>query len=977
MSSTVPLRDELQCCPIMERGRCKRRGQPVRFVILGSTALHVGGERIPIGAAKQRGLFALLLCHAGEPVAVDTIVEHLWDRGDPEEYRGSLYSLASRIRAVLNRVDLPHALVRTAGAHAYRLEVDQEAVDLHRFRRLVREARASGHEVQRSVDLLEEAVGLWHDEPLADLHGAPSEHLRRQLREELLDAERALAGSQIRAGLHHAALARLEPLLRTNPLDEVLARHWVSALAATGHDDDARAFLAAFRRRFRREMRAEPAIGPPSPARPDRHAGGSSPALAAGPRQLPGDVGDFVGQRALLAELDDLTAHDGVVAVSGMPGVGKTTLVIHWGHHRRDRFPDGQLYLDANAYGDAAPVDAAEALGRFLRALDVPADRVPAGLEQRRDRLNQLLSGRRMLIVLDNVLDSDQARALLSTSATCVTVITSRNRLTGLVVRHGVRAITVAPLPESDCVVLLTRMVGPSRAGAEQPAVQTLARLCGGLPLAVRIIGEHVAARPFVPVGDLVEDLARHLMDSDGDDEASLAVVFKWSYTALAPDLARTFRVLGLHPGQSISTEAAGALLGAPLPKTQRLLDALARTHLISYERVRRSRFHDLVRQFAAGRAREEEPASQRRDAMRRLLDWTVLTAANAAARLEPNAPPVPDLPTPTDVEPQPFATTAEAMAWCEAERDNLAALTRWALDKGFHRHAWQLPSVVYEILDRFERQSDMLELLTNAKVAAERDAHPVGRIGTTSNLASAHFALHAYGRALALFDEALGMALSIDDQDAVTYMLHNVATVNLKLGRVAAATETLGQVVDIARTRADHHTEAAALHRLGDAYRMAGSPDDATVAYLRALELRIGLESLRGQAVTHGALATLHLETARHEDALRHCRLALDLHAHTRDEAALGDLLATTADVERLLGRFDEAERSARGALAVGAGLDDPLLRCRAYAVLADVLQAAGRFRAAAMARMDGLRLTEDLDDPVVGQLRRRLLRT
>ncbi|MEV4516063.1 BTAD domain-containing putative transcriptional regulator [Dactylosporangium sp. NPDC049525] len=949
----------------------------MRFVILGSTALHAGGERISIGAAKQRGLLALLLYHVGEPVAVDTIVEHLWDRGDPEEYRGSLYSMASRIRAVLNRVDLPRALVRTAGMQAYRLEVDRDLIDFHRFRRLVREARASGHESQRSVDLLEEAVGMWRDEPLADLHGAPSEHLRRQMREELLDAEKALAGGQVRTGRHHAALARLEPLLRANPLDEVLARHWVSALAATGHDDDARAFIAGFRRRFRREMRTDPAVGSPAPARADREAGPAPHDPAAGPRQLPGDVGDFVGQQELLAELDDLTAHGSVVAVSGMPGVGKTTLVIHWGHHRRDRFPDGQLYLDANAYGDAPPVDPAEALGRFLRALDVPADRVPVGLEQRRDRLNQLLSGRRMLIVLDNVLDSDQARALLSTSGTCVTVITSRNRLTGLVVRHGVRAITVAPLPEPDCVALLSRMVGPSRAGAEQPAVQSLARLCGGLPLAVRIIGEHVAARPCVPIGDLVEDLAGHLMDSDGDEEASLAVVFAWSYTALAPDLARTFRVLGLHPGRTIATEAAGALLGVPPAKVQRLLDALARTHLISYERVRRYRFHDLVRRFAAARAAEEEPAPRRRAAMLRLLDWTVLTAANAAARLEPNSPPVPDLPGPTDPEPQSFGTTAEAMAWCEAERDNVAVLTRWALDNGFHRHAWQLPSVMYEILDRFERQSDMLELLTNAKVAAERDGHPVGRIGTTSNLASAHFALHAYRQALTLFEEALQMAHRAGDQDAVTYMLHNLATVNLKLDRVAAATETLGQVVDIAHTRADHHTEAAALHRLGDAHRMSGRQDEAATAYLRALDLRVRLESLRGQAVTHGALATLYLETARHEAALRHCRLALDLHSLTRDEAALGDILATTADVERLLGRLDEAERSARGALTIGAGLDDPLLRCRASAVLADVLQAAGRSRAAGMARVEGLRLTEDLDDPVVGELRRRLLQT
>ena len=948
----------------------------MRFVILGATALSVGGEQISLGTAKQRALLALLLYHVGEPVTVDAIVEHLWDRGDPREYRGSLYSMVSRARAVLNRVERPHALVRLSGINAYRLEIDPDLIDFHRFRRLVREARtATGDRADATaVPLLEEAVALWRDEPLADLRGARSDHLRRQMRDDLLDAQKALIAAELRIGRHFPAMARLEPLLRAHDLDDVLARHWIAGLTAAGHEDDARAYLATFRRRFRQEMHAEPAVDlQVRPAEPAARAHVS----AGGPRQLPADIADYTGHEDLLAELDALTAGEegvgNVVAISGMPGVGKTSLAIHFGHRHRRHFIDGQLYVDLNGHGAAPPVDPAEALGRFLRALDVPGDRIPVGTEQRRDRLNQLLSGRKMLILLDNVFSSEQAEPLLTTSDSCVTLITSRNRLTGLVVRHGVRAVTVPPLSDGASIALLGRMVGPARAGVEPSAVHALARHSGGLPLALRIIGEQVASRPEVPICDLVDELAGHLLDNDGDEEASLAGAFAWSYDALRPEIAHLFRILGLYPGRSISTESAAALLGSPVPRVQRLLDAMARTHLIGHERLRRYRFHDLVRRFAADRV-EEETTDNRADAQRRMLDWVLLSAANAATRLEPNAPPVPDLPVRGDVTPQEFDSASAAMAWCEAERDNFAALTRWAADHGYHRHAWQLPGAVYEILDRYGNQGDMIEMLTTAKVAAERDGHPIGRIGTTINLATARCARHDYRCALDSFGEALQLARAVDDPDAMAYAMHNLGVVHLRLGEVAAAESVLGQVLDMVRLRGDHAAEAAARRRLGDVHLTMGRHSNAITDYLAALDLQERLESLRGQAITHGALAKLYLAIAEYETALTHCRLALDLYERTRDEVSRCDILVTRADVEFRLGRHDDAELRARAALEVGEEIDDPLLRVRALVVLADILDATGRVSEASSARADGLRIANDLDDPEVASLRRGL---
>src|SRR5262249_17180837 len=214
------------------------------------------------------------------------------------------------------------------------------------------------------------------------------------------------------------------------------------------------------------------------------------------PNQLPNDINDFTGRNELLDELDLVMDHgnpaSNIVVIDGMPGSGKTTLAIHWAHQRRHRFSDGQLYLNASAYGPVPPIQPEEALGRLLRALDVPADRIPAGRDQRRERLNQLLANRRLLLVLDNVRDSEQARPLIPTSATCATIITSRNRLTGLAVRDGVRCVTVPPLPEHESTTLLRQLVGVSRANAEPRAFDALVRMSDGLPLALRMIGQHV-----------------------------------------------------------------------------------------------------------------------------------------------------------------------------------------------------------------------------------------------------------------------------------------------------------------------------------------------------------------------------------------------------------------------------------------------------------------------------------------------------
>ena len=965
----------------------------VEFVILGPTALTVDGRNVSLGTTKQRGLLALLLFHVGTPVRIETIVEHPWDRRAGDDYRPSIYALASRTRASLKAVGRPDALIRVQSTSAYRLDIDSDSVDYHRFRNVVRSARnaATQDHHDESVHLLTRAMELWRGEPVADLRGNPSENIRRSMNETYLAAHKLLADSQLRIGRYEAVLAQLEPVLRLHNLDESLARSWMSALHSAGRPDDARAFAIDFRQRFRKAMRVESSVEPLGTRRGEAS---SHPATGLDhlspvevtappgpPDQLPRDINDFTGRLELLSQIDDLTGGDAsgasVVILGGMPGAGKTTLAAHWAHQHQHRFADGQLYLNADAYGPTPPVSPAEALARFLQALGVPADRIPAGLEQRRERFNQLVHNRRVLIVLDNILNSDQARPLIPASRNCVTLITSRNRLKSLAIREGARGLTVTPLSPEESLGLLSQVIGPDRAAREPLAARALAGLSGGLPLALRIIGEHVAERPLAKVVDLVDELTAHLLDYEGEDDqdASLRNVFAWSYRALDQPAARLFRLLGLFPGRNISAAVASVLLGADHVAAERILNTLARAHLVSHHTAARYRCHDLIRLYAEDRMRQEDSAEVQRATLRRILDWYVLTAANAVALLAPDRQPVPDLPPVADVEPLVFRTGTEAMAWCESERGNLHAVVRAGADHGFHRHAWQLPNTLHETFGRFGRQDDVLEIHQIALSAAVADGHQVAQMGTLNNLGGTSFAIHEYDRAARYFNAALELARQLHHPSAEAACSHNVASVHLQAGRAGTAIGIYQEVLGNLRDAGDLPRQGSTLHRLGDAYRQIGRHDTSAQYYREALEVRQRIGSLRGQAATHSQLAALHLASGQPHEALRHCALALDFQAAAKDDSTRCDCLTTRADAWLALGFHPKAWQDAREAIAIAEEIADSRREARALAVLAESLRAMGDLEGAWSQCDRALDIVGYVHDPQMQSMRDRLI--
>ncbi|MDQ3785651.1 MAG: NB-ARC domain-containing protein, partial [Actinomycetota bacterium] len=393
------------------------------------------------------------------------------------------------------------------------------------------------------------------------------------------------------------------------------------------------------------------------------------------PRELPPDVYGFVGREDQLRELDGLLDRRGattavISAVSGTPGVGKTALAIHWAHRVRDRFPDGDLYVDLQGFGIGQPVETTDVLAGFLRGLGVPNHEVPAGEHERASRYRSLLTGRRVLIVLDNARTAEQVRPLLPGSGSCAVVVTSRDRLSDLRVADGARRIDLDVLPPRESIALLEAVLG-DRVAREPEAAAQLCTWAAHLPLALRIIGMLAHDRTLEPLSTLAGELSDEnqrldLLEAVPSERWSVRVVFSWSYRHLPAAVARCFRLVACIPGRDFSVRAVAELLDEPEPAGRRLLEALLRANLVEHATGDRLRMHDLLRAYAASLADEEETA----EALQRLLD-------HYGRR----------------------ARTESAESWLAEELPTLVAAFELAVRRGWDRHLTALYRIIQDYL--------------------------------------------------------------------------------------------------------------------------------------------------------------------------------------------------------------------------------------------------------------------------------------
>lgn len=883
----------------------------MRFRILGPLEVRDrNGVQVAVHAPKQRALLTVLLLHAGWPVSADRLEAALWAGRPPRSSAGIIRTYVSGLRRVLDLGgpgELPRLTTEPGG---YRLLLGPRDLDLTVFDNLGsrgREAFDHGDAAQ-SARLLSEALALWRGEPASDVTLDPgSSAVVAGLAERLLATEEAWATAQLALGGGADLIGRLRSLAAGQPLRESIRGQLMLALYRAGRTAEALQEFRDLRGRMvselgiepsapvqelhRQLLDADPALGAPILA---------APAPRAVPWQLPPGTDDFTGRAA---QLDRLAASSSAIAIiTGTAGAGKTALAAHFGHLVADRFPDGQLFADLRGYSDAEPMQASEALRRFLHALgakDVPGDADEAAALYR-----SLLAGKRMLILLDNAATASQVRPLLPGAPGCLVLVTSRSRLPGLLARGGAALVSAGPLTTAEGVTLLRKILGHHRVNAEPDAATAIVTRCACLPLALRVAAERAAHRPQLALAELAAELAAEqrrldVLTEGADGDATVRSVLSWSYHALPASAARMFRLLGLHPGPDIGVPAAAVLAATPVADAAGLLQTLAEVHLVEETEANRYRFHDLLRAYASERAAADESAANRIAALRRVLTWYLYTADTADRALMPTRRHVPLGRPPAGCEPLAFTGYPEALAWCDSEHPNLVAVVLAAAAGGEDDIAWKLPVALATYFELRKPWADWIACGQAGAAAARRAGDRLGEAWALNGLCTPYRGTGQPGDALECLRRSLRIRRQTGDRQAEGATLNNIGSIYGELGRLGEALDCFQQALDLATGVGDRFGAGIALQNLGEAYLLLRRYGDAARCLRQALRIARDNDDPQVEGLTQTNLGDACLELGEAATARGHYEQALAVRCRAGDRQGeaetrfkLGDLL-------------------------------------------------------------------------------------
>ncbi|QKV92924.1 tetratricopeptide repeat protein [Streptomyces sp. NA02950] len=1033
----------------------------MEFRVLGPVEASVDGRPVDLGHPKQRAVAAVLLCEPNRALPAEQLIDRVWGEDPPGSVRNVLYGYIGRLRRALRAAGGGPAVGLTRRSGGYQLDTDPERVDLHRFQRLVARARGGDGD---PVDLLRDALDLWSGEALAGLSGAWAEGTRARLAEERLTARLELYEAELRRGRDRELLAELRALTEEHPLDERAVRQLMTALYRSERQAESLDAYEATRVRLADELGVDPGpelrglyerilrndpelMAPPASADPvpepvvDARAADGAAAVAPGvPAGLPHTVGGFRGREGELARLDTRLPHGTsdasgacggpgavtITAIIGTAGVGKTALAVHWAHRTRHRFPDGQLYVDLRGFDhDCEPLRPAEAIAQLLHGLGVPRERIPADQDRQAHHYRSLLDGRRMLIVLDNAVSAEQVRPLLPGSPTCQVLVTSRQRLSGLVARDGAHPLVLGSLAPEEARAVLAAAVGERRTAAEPAAAGRLTERCGALPLALRVAAAQLVCEPGRSIADLADELAdgNRLGALELDDDPATAVrrAFTLSYRALADGPRRLFRLLGLAPGPEITAPAAAALLDSTVREAERLLRALDAAHLIESPRPGRHRPHDLLREYAAERAVEEIGAAERTAALERLLAfWLRHTEAATAYGYTP------PVRLPRDrADAGLFDGREAALGWLEDERANLVAAVVRGAETGPYRTAWQLAD---DLRTYFYQRRHLSSWETAAEAglrAARRAADPLGEAAMAQSLATLYrhtgevgrslehhrAALHGYRaagfaegeaamlcnlgtfyddlgdirRAGAWQDHGIALFRAIGRTEVIGPALTNSSGVYVQLGELRRAVDRANEAIEVQAGHANPSGTVGPLINRGLAHLAFGELDRALADASEALRICEELRQRHHLSTAHDLLALVHRDAGRPEAAFGHAERALELAVETGTVKDETDSLTTLGELHRRAGRAERAEARLTRSLETSAAHGLRRQQAEAHLGLAHVRHGARAYDAAAghalraldLARDQGLRLVECRAHHTLAAVCRRLGRS
>ncbi|GAB2533933.1 transcriptional regulator AfsR [Nocardia heshunensis] len=953
----------------------------LRFAVLGEVRAWRGDTPLDLGPPQRRAVLAALLLRDGKAVTAAELVEGIWGEDPVLRAVPALRTHVAKLRRELepDRVNRGPSTLLISIGDGYALRLPQGRTDIDEVAEQVAEAeRLRADSPVKARDTLESALARWRGAALSGLPGPYAERQRARLEEWRLSILEDRLALDIDTGRSGEAVAELGSLIDEHPLRERFRALLMTALYHSGRQAEALEEYGRARRALVDGVGVEP-----GPELSEVHArilrADVTPVLrpartVATPAQLPPDIADFTGRSKVADELAaQLTGGGPAVAISavgGMGGVGKTTLALHVAHRLRDRFPDGQLYVNLRGV-DPEPVPPGDALGGFLRGLGVAEGDIPPAVDDRAAQLRTMLSDKRILVVLDNARDSAQVSQLLPGTPGTAVLITSRSALTEL---PAVRRTRLDVLEREEAMTLLTRILGTERVVGEQDAAYALLEQCAYLPLAVRIVGARLAVRPQWTIASLVERLAdeskRIEVLQTGD--LTLETAFRLGYGQLNPEQARAFRTLARADVPDFPVDGAAALLGVPVPQAELLCEALVDLSLLETPAPGRYRFHDLLRLFAArlaGSTEGRDASEKESEIVVRLLDYYLASTKNLLGALDYSNTTL--LLVPTKAAGHSFADGAEGQSWNDVERPVIIALHRQAARIGGRAVALaaDLAWVMSELMDtgsRARELADGLEALLDTAIRIEDHASArrirvalgaMMQIGLGEVEASLQFlqpisqpADDAERRLQVLAEILLGVAdrrvgntkdshrhyanaiawtRSLDDRSLEAWILALATRTLCESGQYAEAVAVAERAITLARESSNAVALGWATHELAATRSMLGEHDLALSLAEDAVAMthRNGVRLWEGWARTR--LAQIHLRAEDHAAAEDEATQALRLLSKAADPLDRARALSLRATAREARGDSEAAAREHADAAEIfrRAGLPAPTL--------------------------------------------------
>lgn len=856
----------------------------MRVRVLGAVELICDDGTVQRLSRTRRTLLALLASARGAPVSSDLLVDELWRGSPPATGVNLLHQRVRDLRRALGE-DRRHLQSRANGYALVGADIDQD-----RFEDLVEQGRASAEtgDHERASLLFDAALGLWAGGAYGAVGESPMVATAAARLEELrLVAVESRAAADLALGRQAAVVADLGPVVRANPLREGL---WLLLMTALWHSGRTAEALDAYQRLFR-VLRDELGVEPSKDVRDLqlRIIEGDDPEPVPArtyeeivPRQLPPVVAAFAGREEHLTMLDELVAttiDEGaravvISAIAGTAGIGKTTLALFWAHRTAARFPDGQVFVNLRGFDPCDALDPLDALGVVLEAFGVERSRQPQDIDGRAGLLRSKLAGKRVLLVLDNARDSEQVRGLIPGSPGCVTLVTSRNKLSGLVAEAGARPMELGLLDDAEAYELLAGRLGKDRLLAEPEAVERIIELCASLPLTLSVVAARAAIRPAYSLADLAEELGESRLDGFGGGRGDLRATFSWSVQHLSDAADRLFRLIGLHPGPTLTVLAAASLAGISRVRARRLLDELTEANLLTQCAPGRFTLHDLLREYAADLATSETD-EVREAAELRMIDHYVFSARAVHSAYDPHQRHLDARePMRDGVTPEVVGDSGEALAWIGTQLPVISRVIDVAVARGI------APDRTVLLVGALERLLDLqgrwIELAALAQAALPGVRRSVSQGGDPAGLGVMH--------------RAAGAACG-------------------RLGRVGDALDHLGRALDLAMESADLAAEGKTLHRLATVATASGDHAGAAAYAARAAEVFARAGDPIRAAWTTGRLGLYEALDGAYEAGLHHCEAALaELHRVAPGYRSVGNVIATIGWIHQQLGSVDEA---------------------------------------------------------------------